>query len=573
MTIEKLFAYVSKVKPHAFDNDVLLRWTSECEGMIQSEILLLSPDDVITYESVDATKTVTVTVTADADATSDRTKDRALLTVRDASGDCVLDLTESELLCGEKKTFTLKDASTGSSKTVEAERKASDDAIAPGAVTLTVTVGSSSPVVTAVTPAAPSWDAAASASGLCPITLLVPAPYDRMYYAYLEAMIDYQEGEYNGYANTLERFNAEWSEYSRWVGDNIRPALGRAEFKGYYLSAYAIAVKHGYAGSEAEWAELLIAAGEHARQAHEDAASASASATAAAGSATAAASSATDAYGSAFDAAAAEYNASQSASAASGSAVSASGYANTAGQAKTAAEAAQTASETAQGKAEAAVGHYPRISGETGDWEVWDAENEEWSDTGVNAEGEDGVSPDVEIESITGGHRVTITDADHPSGQAFDVMDGEDGATVTFGTDVYQDLQIAPPGDKLGDTYVNTDTGKHYRWENVGAVDVWRYKGTIAPYVVKRGTVTLSTSWTDAGSGVYTQSVTISGATANSQFFVEYPDATVLQMIDDGVSIIKIENVSGTLTAKCIGAALTASVDVTYTKIETEAAS
>ena len=258
MTIEKLFAYVSKVKPHAFDDEVLLRWLSECEGMIQSEILLLSPDDVITYESVDATKTVTVTVTADADATSDRTKDRALLTVRDASGECVLDLTESELLCGEKKTFTLKDASTGSSKTVEAERKASDDAIAPGAVTLTVTVGGSSPVVTAVTPAAPSWEAAASASGLCPITLLVPAPYDRMYYAYLEAMIDYQEGEYNGYANTLERFNAEWSEYSRWVGDNIRPALGRAEFHGYYLSAYAIAVKHGYRGTEAEWIASIV---------------------------------------------------------------------------------------------------------------------------------------------------------------------------------------------------------------------------------------------------------------------------------------------------------------------------
>lgn len=40
------------------------------------------------------------------------------------------------------------------------------------------------------------------------------------------------------------------------------------------------------------------------------------------------------------------------------------------------------------------------------------------------ADGADGVSPDVTITTITGGHRVTITDADHPQGQSFDVMDG-----------------------------------------------------------------------------------------------------------------------------------------------------
>lgn len=48
--------------------------------------------------------------------------------------------------------------------------------------------------------------------------------------------------------------------------------------------------------------------------------------------------------------------------------------------------------------------------------------------------GEDGVSPTVEVEEITGGHRVTITDAEHPDGQSFDVMDGTaDGDAVNFG--------------------------------------------------------------------------------------------------------------------------------------------
>ena len=53
-------------------------------------------------------------------------------------------------------------------------------------------------------------------------------------------------------------------------------------------------------------------------------------------------------------------------------------------------------------------------------------------------DGTDGVSPAVTIETITGGHSVTITDADHPSGQTFDVMDGED-ATV--------DATLSNPGE------------------------------------------------------------------------------------------------------------------------------
>lgn len=40
--------------------------------------------------------------------------------------------------------------------------------------------------------------------------------------------------------------------------------------------------------------------------------------------------------------------------------------------------------------------------------------------------GEDGFSPTVSVQDITGGHRVTITDATGP--HTFDVMDGEDGA-------------------------------------------------------------------------------------------------------------------------------------------------
>lgn len=40
------------------------------------------------------------------------------------------------------------------------------------------------------------------------------------------------------------------------------------------------------------------------------------------------------------------------------------------------------------------------------------------------AKGDNGVSPQITITTIAGGHRVTITDAEYPQGQSFDVMDG-----------------------------------------------------------------------------------------------------------------------------------------------------
>lgn len=84
-----------------------------------------------------------------------------------------------------------------------------------------------------------------------------------------------------------------------------------------------------------------------------------------------------------------------------------------------------------------AASRYPYI-GENGNWYVWNATQQEWVDTGVAAGGgeggTDGYSPAVMITEITGGHRVTITDKDHPQGQTFDVMDGAAGTPGSPGT-------------------------------------------------------------------------------------------------------------------------------------------
>ena len=86
--------------------------------------------------------------------------------------------------------------------------------------------------------------------------------------------------------------------------------------------------------------------------------------------------------------------------------------------------------EKAAGEAKTAVTHYPKIV--DGYWYVWNAETETWVNTEIRAEGRDGYSPEVTITEIEGGHRVTITDEDHPQGQTFDVMDGQGGGTGDY---------------------------------------------------------------------------------------------------------------------------------------------
>lgn len=74
-------------------------------------------------------------------------------------------------------------------------------------------------------------------------------------------------------------------------------------------------------------------------------------------------------------------------------------------------------------RVETATLNAPKIV--NGTWWVYDAARSAYVDTGVQVRGDDGVSPTVSVTTITGGKRVTITDA---SGEhVFDIMDGEDG--------------------------------------------------------------------------------------------------------------------------------------------------
>lgn len=87
--------------------------------------------------------------------------------------------------------------------------------------------------------------------------LLAKPPHDKIYWTYLSAMVDFGNGEYNKYQNTMQLFNSFFAEYQGWFALRYRPADGEAEEQGYYISAYGIAVRHGYEGTEEEWLASL----------------------------------------------------------------------------------------------------------------------------------------------------------------------------------------------------------------------------------------------------------------------------------------------------------------------------
>ena len=195
--------------------------------------------------------------------------------------------------------------------------------------------------------------------------LIVGPPHDKLYYAYLCAMIDFTNGEYAKYNNSIIVANAFMAEWAAWF-NRTHERDGR-QYLGVFLSAYGIAVKHGYAGTEEEWLESLR--GPEGQQ----------------------------------------------------------GIQGTDGVGIQSVE--QTTTSTEDGGTNVVT--VTKTDGTTSTFYV---RNGSQGSTGLaGSDGQDGVSPLVSVSEITGGHRVSIQDADGTS--SFDVMDGKDGADGQDGKD------------------------------------------------------------------------------------------------------------------------------------------
>ena len=88
--------------------------------------------------------------------------------------------------------------------------------------------------------------------------LSVRLPHAQIYWLHLVCLLHEANREYGAQANATERYNLAYNKFVQWYARTANPGDGDAVYKGYYLSAYAIAVKHGYAGTEEAWLQSLI---------------------------------------------------------------------------------------------------------------------------------------------------------------------------------------------------------------------------------------------------------------------------------------------------------------------------
>ena len=140
----------------------------------------------------------------------------------------------------------------------------------------------------------------------------------------------------------------------------------------------------------------------------------------------------------------------------------------------------------------------------------------ETGETGPAGEdGNDGYSPEVTISSISGGTEVKITDADHPTGQTFDVMNGTNGTNGQDGTDGYS--PVVTISTISGGHTVNITDKTHPSGQSFNVMD--GATGETGPAGQDGITPEISASATvDANTGTPAVSVVKSGTTAAPSF-------------------------------------------------------
>ena len=165
MTLKELIDFTDGIKPNAYTTAQKTVWINEVEGLVQTEVLLLAVTEVYGH-LYSSTQTVTVAFPDDKTAVFAAKPDVRLYGYLTFSDFAVNNLTAKILgISADGLTLTFA-ASTFTPEAVAEEGTAVYDGSA--------------------------------------VELLVPAPHSKIYYAYLCAMIDFANGEYNKYQKEMQ---------------------------------------------------------------------------------------------------------------------------------------------------------------------------------------------------------------------------------------------------------------------------------------------------------------------------------------------------------------------------------
>lgn len=177
MTLIDILEYVDRVKPNDFEVQDKMQWLNEIEGMVQAEVLLRKPEDTVPY-------IYGVVYTGSLNFVDDHTLNLSHELMTNPRGDIVIKCTDASANNGiydeweteDGLTFTFPDGTFTVTGSYSGEAKYTEVYLTP----------------------------------------IVPYPYDEIYYLYMIARADFDNGEYDKYDNTMQMFNNKYAAFRKW---------------------------------------------------------------------------------------------------------------------------------------------------------------------------------------------------------------------------------------------------------------------------------------------------------------------------------------------------------------------
>ncbi|MBR5329468.1 MAG: hypothetical protein IKV45_04600 [Firmicutes bacterium] len=182
MNIQQIINFADSIKPNAFSNEDKVMWLNEVEGVVQTDVLLRRPEEIVTYYYESTSEVDSIRISDDATMVLSQpvaVHPGGYVDLTDDAGNRIFGAT---LLAVEGNGTVLR--------------------FAPGTFPQTGSPFNGYRILRFYGDQT---------------ELLAPAPFQKIYYTYLMAMMDFANGEFGKYQNTIQLFNSYLTCYSRWA--------------------------------------------------------------------------------------------------------------------------------------------------------------------------------------------------------------------------------------------------------------------------------------------------------------------------------------------------------------------
>ena len=205
MTIKEVLDYVDRIKKNEFTAAEKIRWINEIEGYVQIQIMLLAQPECVSYYPTSESDVSGICFPA--------SNQMRLPGKIKAHVGGLLSIKGLVLYPNNNRpSLEILSISEGGKLIGFAEGTFADTGTTPESAIAQLTFDGQE------------------------TELLVPAPFERLYYEYVLCKISENLEESSAQNNRIATFEETWENFAEWYANNYNPADGNAEFKGYYIT-------------------------------------------------------------------------------------------------------------------------------------------------------------------------------------------------------------------------------------------------------------------------------------------------------------------------------------------------